>query len=254
VEPARRPRLALLRLLPCDGCEQAVRECEAEIRAVADLEPARSTGLHAAHAKLWDLALVSGAITAPHDAASVRALRRRARVVATLGACATASGLEALRACAEARERRAAPWPPAGSVAGLATAAPIAQHVRVDHELRGCPIAKPQLLELVGAVCQRRRPSLTSHSVCVECKRRGLVCVLVARGAACLGPVTQAGCDARCPAEGRGCEACFGPMESPQGGALDAILRGLNAGQTARPSGTPATVVGWHAPRLRPLS
>ena len=35
-----------------------------------------------------------------------------------------------------------------------------------------------------------------------------------------LGPVTQAGCGALCPAYGRGCYGCFGPMETPNPHAL----------------------------------
>jgi coenzyme F420-reducing hydrogenase gamma subunit len=65
--------------------------------------------------------------------------------------------------------------------------------VRVDFELRGCPINKQQLLEVLSAFLHGRKPHTPPHSVCLECKRRGTVCVTVAQGIACLGPVTQAG-------------------------------------------------------------
>ena len=109
----------------------------------------------------------------------------------------------------------------------LATATPIAEHVPVDFELRGCPIDRHQLLELLAAFLNGRRPRIPSYSVCVECKRRGSVCVAVAHGTPCLGPATQAGCGALCPAYARGCYGCFGPQESPNTASLAARLTWL---------------------------
>jgi coenzyme F420-reducing hydrogenase gamma subunit len=104
----------------------------------------------------------------------------------------------------------------------------IAQHVRVDFELRGCPINRQQLVEVISAFLHGRKPNTPPHSVCIECKRRGTVCVMVAHGTTCLGPVTQAGCGAICPSYHRGCYGCFGPMETPNTGALSAWLRQVN--------------------------
>jgi len=114
-------------------------------------------------------------------------------------------------------------------VAALETSTPISQHVRVDLELRGCPISKSQLVETLLALLHGRRPNLPSYSVCLECKRRGTPCVMVAGGRPCLGPVTQAGCGALCPAYQRGCFGCFGPMESPNTAALSEAWRALGA-------------------------
>ena len=97
----------------------------------------------------------------------------------------------------------------------LATSTPIADHVLVDFELRGCPINKMQLVELIAALLIGRRPWVPRYSVCVECKRRRTVCIAVARGVPCLGPVTQAGCGAICPSFNRECFGCYGPKEQP---------------------------------------
>ena len=94
--------------------------------------------------------------------------------------------------------------------------------MRVDFELQGCPISKEQLLEVISAYLNRRRPRVRSHSVCVECKRRGTVCVMVAHGTPCLGPVTQAGCGAVCPSFNRGCYGCYGPKENLNTASLNA--------------------------------
>jgi coenzyme F420-reducing hydrogenase gamma subunit len=106
----------------------------------------------------------------------------------------------------------------------LATSTPIAHHVRVDFELRGCPINKHQLLELVSAFLNRRKPSVPTHATCVECKLRRNVCVMVARGVPCLGPVTHDGCGALCPSYARGCYGCFGPSDAPRTQALARYL------------------------------
>jgi len=83
----------------------------------------------------------------------------------------------------------------------------------------------------VTAYLHGRRPQISSTSVCTECKRRGLVCVVVAHGTPCLGPVTHAGCGALCPAFARGCFGCFGPMETPNAAALVPLLRRLGASE-----------------------
>ncbi len=100
--------------------------------------------------------------------------------------------------------------------------------MQVDFELQGCPINKHQLLEVIGAFLAERRPAIPSYSVCMECKRRGNVCVMVAHGTPCLGPVTHAGCGALCPAHDRGCYGCFGPMETPNTASLSGWMRGAS--------------------------
>jgi coenzyme F420-reducing hydrogenase gamma subunit len=97
--------------------------------------------------------------------------------------------------------------------------------VDVDFELHGCPIDRRQLLEVITALLVGRKPNIPAHSVCFECKQRGNVCVVVAHGTPCLGPVTHAGCGALCPAHHRGCYGCFGPMETPNAGAQVGLLR-----------------------------
>jgi coenzyme F420-reducing hydrogenase gamma subunit len=87
--------------------------------------------------------------------------------------------------------------------------------VFVDFELRGCPVNPHQLLELLCSVLIGRKPTIPTHSICIDCKRRGLSCVLVSKGEPCLGPITQTGCGALCPAFGRACYGCYGPMEQP---------------------------------------
>jgi len=224
-------KLAVLKFASCDGCQLSLLDCEDELLALTQavdianfLEASR-----AVEKGPYDVTLVEGSITTPHDAERIRAVRRQSKLLVTIGACATAGGIQALRNFADVRDFTAAVYATPEYVAALETSTPISQHVRVDLELRGCPISKSQLVETLLALLHGRRPDLPSYSVCLECKRRGTPCVMVAHGRPCLGPVTQAGCGALCPAYQRGCFGCFGPMESPNTAALSEAWRTLGA-------------------------
>jgi coenzyme F420-reducing hydrogenase gamma subunit len=157
-------------------------------------------------------------------------VRRKSKTLVTIGACATSGGIQALRNWQDADEFVRLVYPSPRFISTLKSSTPIAEHVAVDFELRGCPINKHQLVELIAATLIGRRPNIPAYSVCVECKRRGNVCITVARGVPCLGPVTQAGCGALCPSYDRGCYGCYGPMESPNTASLTSQFRIL--GQT----------------------
>jgi len=220
----RRPRLAVWKFASCDGCQLSLLSLEDELLTLAGtveiayfLEASRG-GVGGP----YDLSLVEGSITTPHDAERIQHVRRVSKALVTIGACATAGGIQALRNFKDVKEFLAAVYARPEYIETLATSTPIAHHVRVDFELQGCPINKHQLLEVIRAFVHGRRPAIPAHSVCLECKRRGTVCVMVARGTPCLGPVTHAGCGAICPAYDRGCYGCYGPMETPNTTALGA--------------------------------
>ncbi len=214
----RQPTLAVWKFASCDGCQLSLLDCEDELLALADrfeiayfleasaARPSRDpTTSRSSRAR-------SPRRTTPSGSSEVRA---QSRALITIGACATAGGIQALRNFADVEEFTRIVYASPDYISTLATSTPISAHVPVDFELHGCPINKRQLLEVISAHLNRRRPRIRAHSVCIECKRRGTVCVMVAHGTACLGPVTHAGCGALCPAYDRGCYGCFGPMETP---------------------------------------
>jgi sulfhydrogenase subunit delta len=214
---AARPRLAVWKFASCDGCQLSLLDCEDELLAVAG-EVEISNFMEASSAVSpgpYDLSLVEGSVTTEGDARRIQEVRAQSRYLVTIGACATAGGIQALRNFQDVEEFRRAVYARPEYIATLATSTAIRDHVPVDFELRGCPINKAQLLEVLSAFLHRRRPTVPTGSVCAECKRRGAVCVVVAQGTPCLGPVTQAGCGAICPAYRRGCYGCFGPQDSP---------------------------------------
>jgi coenzyme F420-reducing hydrogenase gamma subunit len=217
-----RRRLAVWKFASCDGCQLSLLDCEDELLAVAG---ALDIAYFAEASRRmqpgpYDLSLVEGSITTPADAERILRVRRLSRRLVTIGACATAGGIQALRNFADVREFAAAVYPHPEYLKTLATSTPISAHVPVDFELHGCPINKGQLLEVIKAFLIGRKPEIPVNRVCHECKLRASVCIMVAHGTPCLGPVTQSGCGAICPAYGRGCYGCFGPAESPNTAAI----------------------------------
>ena len=212
---AARPRVGVVKLASCDGCQLTILDLEDELLALTDrfdfVEFAEATSHRSSGP--FDVLFVEGSISTPEQAVEIARLRAATKLLVTIGACATAGGIQALRTAAEHEAFRAAVYPTPAFVDSLAEAAPVADHVTVDAELRGCPISPEQVLELLTALTIGRRPQLPDQAVCLECKRRGIECVVVTRGEPCLGPVTQTGCGAICPTMGRGCYGCFGPRE-----------------------------------------
>ena len=219
---ADRPKLAVWKFASCDGCQLTLLNCEDELLTVAsEIEIAYfPEATRAMVAGPYDLSLVEGSITTPGDAERILQVREASRRLVTIGACATAGGIQALRNFADAEQFRSAVYAHPEYIETLAESTAIAAHVPVDFELQGCPIDKGQLLAVLTAFLHDRKPPIPDYSVCVECKRRGTVCVMVAHGTPCLGPVTHAGCGALCPAYGRGCYGCFGPQDTPNAAAL----------------------------------
>jgi coenzyme F420-reducing hydrogenase gamma subunit len=199
----------------CDGCQLTLLDLEDELLAITErfeiVEFPEATSLRSPGP--YDVLLVEGSVSTPEQVEEIVRLRSQTPLLVTIGACATAGGIQALRNWADHDAYRAAIYAQPEFVESLATATPISEHVAVDAELRGCPIDPGQLVELLTALVTGRRPQLPDDSVCVACKRRGTVCIAVARGVSCLGPVTRAGCGALCPAYDRGCYGCFGPRE-----------------------------------------
>jgi coenzyme F420-reducing hydrogenase gamma subunit len=225
--PSTPPTLAVWKFASCDGCQLTLLYCEDELLTLAE----RVRMVHFLEASSdvrpgpYALSLVEGSITTPADAERIRRVRESSEVLVTIGACATSGGIQALRNMADVEEYRSVVYARPDYIETLATSTAIADHVRVDFELRGCPIDKGQLLEVISAFLTGRRPDIPDTSVCTECKRRELTCVMVADGTPCLGPITHAGCGALCPAVGRGCYGCFGPMT---GANLPALIGRLH--------------------------
>ncbi len=224
---ASRPTLAVWKFASCDGCQLSLLDCEDELLALAGaVRIAHFTEMSRATVSgPYDVSLVEGSITTPEDARRIKQVREHSRRLITIGACATAGGIQGLRNFAASGEYAGSVYAHPEYINSLETSTPISAHVDVDYELHGCPIDRHQLLEVLIASLVGRKPVIPGHSVCQECKGRGTVCLLVSENIACLGPVTRTGCGALCPAVGRGCFGCFGPADTTNAPALTRKLR-----------------------------
>lgn len=228
VAARQRLRVGIVKMASCDGCQLTLLDLEDELLAIADrfelVEFPEASSLRSAGP--YDVLLVEGAISTPDQAAEILELRRKAKLLVSIGACASYGGIQALRNWSDHDAFRAAVYAHPEYVESLNAATPVSEHVKVDAELHGCPISPDQLREVLVSVAMGRRPQIREEAVCLECKRRGTVCVMVAEGIPCLGPVTQSGCGALCPSFRRGCFGCFGPREQANTTSLAKSLAG----------------------------
>lgn len=210
------PKLAVWKFASCDGCQLSLLDCEDELLAIAEI---LQIGLFPEASKVksegpYDISLVEGSISTELDRARIQEVRKLSKVLITIGACATAGGIQALRNFANHHDYMQLVYARPEYISSLSTSTPISKHVHVDYELQGCPINKYQLVEVLTSFIRGKRPAISSSSVCTECKSKGNICVTVAYGTPCLGPVTHAGCGAICPSYRRGCYGCYGPKET----------------------------------------
>jgi coenzyme F420-reducing hydrogenase gamma subunit len=211
----RKPKLAVWKFTSCDGCQLTVLDSRAEFLTLfnqidlAYFPEASSSSLKGP----FDLSLVEGSISTPDEAERIRAVRQSSKFLVTMGACASAGGLQALRNFSDVEEFASLVYPLPEHIETLETATPVSEHVKVDYELRGCPVNQAALQDVIKAfLFGEPLPKILNHSVCGECKKLGLDC-LMRRGIPCMGPLTYAGCGALCPSYNRGCAGCYGPQE-----------------------------------------
>lgn len=229
MQPIIKPKLAVWKFSSCDGCQLALLDCEDELLAVADAVEI-AYFLEATRAEIsgpYDISLVEGSITTEEEAHRIQRIRASSKILIAIGACATAGGIQGLKNNRDVKELIETVYDHPEFISTLTTSTAVADHVQVDFELRGCPIDKYQLLEALNALLNGRAPNVPTHSQCMACKMEGHVCVTVAKGIACLGPVTQAGCGSICPEFSRGCFGCFGPSNTTNTKSLSARFEAL---------------------------
>lgn len=225
-----KPTLAVHKFSSCDGCQLSILNLEDELldlvgaveiayflEATSKIEPGP-----------YDIAMVEGSISSPHEAERIQEIRAESNLLITIGDCATAGGIQALRNFTDAEKLADFTYDHPEYLHYLETSTPVSEHVHVDLEIWGCPVNKYQLLEAVIALLQKRKPRLPTHSVCLDCKRNGTVCVMVAYGMPCAGPATRSGCGALCPENGRGCYGCFGPAPDAKMDTIVPVMRALD--------------------------
>lgn len=222
-----KPRVAVFKFSSCSGCQLAILNLEEEL---LDLVGAVEIAYFLEARRLpesrpYDITFIEGSVTTQEEIERIKQIRKETGLLISIGACATAGGVQALKNYKDHKKLIDIVYVHPEFIDTLSTSTPISEHVKVDVELWGCPVEKYQILEAVSALLQNRSPNLPQHSLCLECKAQGHVCVTVAKGIACLGPITKAGCGAVCPSVERGCYGCFGPSINPDLEAFIPVLR-----------------------------
>lgn len=227
---SQKPTVGVYKFSSCDGCQLAflnAGESLLKIAAMTGISHFAEAGIVDTEAHV-DIAFVEGSITTPDEVERIQHIREHARHLVTIGACATSGGIQALRNGAEdSADWMSAVYASPEYIASLETSTAISRHVKVDLELWGCPVTTRQIVEVVQNFLLGVKSAVSANSVCMECKRQGNVCVLVARGVPCMGPVTRSGCGALCPSYDRDCYGCFGPSELADKSAHSRVLAGL---------------------------
>lgn len=218
----KKPRLAVFKMTSCDGCQLSLLDAEDELLDV--LHEVELAYFPEASRKMlkgpYDIAIVEGSVSTPQNVEEIRQIRKSCRYLITIGACATTGGIQALRNWKDVKEFTRIVYATPEYISTLDRSLPVSSFVHVEYELKGCPVNKYQIIEIISALLNKRKPNISSSSLCIDCKVKGNVCVMVANGLSCLGPVTNSGCGVLCPSYNRGCYACFGPMDSTNAPSL----------------------------------
>ncbi|MCB1733990.1 MAG: sulfhydrogenase subunit delta [Gammaproteobacteria bacterium] len=212
-----RSRVAVHKFSSCDGCQLAFLNAGNDLLTLAE----RVQFVHFAEAGISapidtnvDIAFVEGSISTAEDETRIAVIRAHSRYLVAIGACATSGGVQALRNLGRGHDWLAEVYPNPDQIDSLDAACPVSDYVRVDLELWGCPVSERQLFAAIAALLGHVAPKEHNDALCMACKARGSVCVLVTRDEPCMGPLTRTGCGALCPDFGRACYGCFGPSRN----------------------------------------
>ena len=222
-----KPRMAVHKFTSCDGCQLAflnAGETLLQLNELVDIAHFIEAGLVDINAKV-DIAFVEGSISTPDEAERIQRIRANSTYLITIGACATAGGIQALRNAANHAAWLKSIYASPETVASLKTSTAIANHVRVDLEIWGCPVNTNQVIDALRSLLNGATPKIKRDAVWLECKRQGNVCVVITKNEPCMGPVTRTGCGALCPSLNRACYACYGPAENPNTQSLGAQFK-----------------------------
>jgi sulfhydrogenase subunit delta len=232
---AKKISIAVHKFTSCDGCQLAFLNMGEDLLALAEVAEFvhfTELGLVNPEAKV-DVAFVEGSISTSEELERIQRIRSNSSYLITIGACATAGGIQALRNFSDAKKWMREIYAKPETISSLKTSTAISEHIKVDFELWGCPVNGKQVLDVLRALLQLTTPRVRRDSVCMECKRQGHVCVLVTKGTPCMGPVTQTGCGALCPGAARDCYACYGPSDNPNVESLSARFSQLGLDEEA---------------------
>ena len=222
---AGKPRISFHDFTSCEGCQLQVLNCEDELLDILGaVEIVQFREAIDQKSDEYDIAFIEGAFTRESDRARLEHIRKCAKIVVALGACATTGGLNVLKNYRGIEKSMKTVYGDAAKWYETSPARPIDDVIKVDYKIHGCPIPQDEFLEVVKSLLAGRKPQIPDYPVCVECKLRENVC-LYHKGQYCMGVVARAGCKAWCPSYGGRCYACRGLISDPNSNAAKDVLQ-----------------------------
>ena len=225
----QKPRLSVFKFTSCDGCQLSILDMEKDLPDISrHFDIAYFLELRSrVSSDYYDIALVEGSVSTPEEILKIKAVRENSYYLVSIGACATSGGIQALKNLSSSERFKKQTYPNPEFIDTLEGSLPLSRYVHVDFELWGCPVSKEGIKEVLISFLRGKKPNIPTYSLCIECKRNRVPCVMVSKREPCMGPITKAGCGAICPSYGRGCYGCFGPSEDPNIDALKEIFSTL---------------------------
>jgi coenzyme F420-reducing hydrogenase gamma subunit len=237
-----KPTVGIFGLTGCAGDQLVILNCEDQLLDLVSLVDIRDFLMASSENQTdcgLDIALVEGAVLTRRDAETLQAIRKRAKLLIALGTCAVWGGVAAMKRGADSDGDRAElleeVYGPAGRAFDSVPAQALHDLVPVDFNITGCPIEKEHFLAAIASLLNGDLPLYPAYPVCTECRMRENNCLLIERGAPCCGPITAAGCDARCPDLRVPCIGCRGPVAGANAESLLAMMeeKGMSRPQLA---------------------
>lgn len=222
-----KPRVAIFDFACCEGCQLQIVNMEEELLdLISVVNPVEWRETMSEHGDEYDIAIIEGSITRPEDEERLKAIRDRAGTLIALGACATTGGVNKLKNKFDLSDVKRCVYGNVLNMAHLDTAPTKAldEVVKVDYMVHGCPINNKEFAYILRCLLMGKTPSLPTYPVCVECKMKGNPCRFE-YGEICLGPITRAGCEAKCPSSGFWCYGCRGYVDNPNINAAKDVMR-----------------------------
>ncbi len=211
-----KPRVGIFGLTGCAGDQLVILNCEDQLVDIAGALDIRDFLMASSHndaACELDLALVEGAVLTRRDEDALLGIRRRSKMLAAVGTCAVWGGVAAMDRDGDRRKLLEDIYGEAGAGYDSVAARALHEVVKVDLNVAGCPIEKEQFVSAVANLLNGDPPVFPDYPVCAECRMRENNCILIEKSEICCGPLTRAGCEARCPGLGVPCVGCRGPAE-----------------------------------------
>jgi coenzyme F420-reducing hydrogenase gamma subunit len=221
-----KPRVAIFDFACCEGCQLQFVNLEEEILdliGAVDVVEWREALSEQSHE--YDIAIIEGSITRPEDEGKIELIRSRAKILIALGACATIGGVNKLKNNFDLDEVKKCVYGKDAEMPHLATSMTKAvdEVVKVDYKIHGCPIDRKEFTYIIRSLLLGKKPEIPDYPVCVECKMKENMCLWEV-GEICLGPITRAGCGARCPSSEFRCFGCRGYVDKPNVPAAKEVM------------------------------